>query len=70
MTTLHAAPGHPGGAESARLASHRRHCELARGRWASVADAAAGLTGLLLGHVVTVLTVLAGLVVGIAWLLG
>lgn len=56
--------------ESDRLASHRRHCELARGRWVSVADVAADLTGLLLGHVVTALTVLTGLVVGVVWLLG
>ncbi len=70
MASLPAAPGGAGGGEPDRLASHRRHCEQARGRWASLADAAARVTGLLLGHVVSVLVVLAGLVVGIAWLLG
>lgn len=70
MTTLHATPSAGDHEEAGRLASHRHHCDLARGRWATLADVAAALGGLLLGHVVTVLTVVAVLAAGIAWLMG
>jgi hypothetical protein len=70
MRTLSATPSATDGEEAGRLASHRHHCDLARGRWARQGDAAAALAGLLLGHVVTVLTVVVVLAVGIAWLVG
>lgn len=57
------------GGEAERLTSHRVHCDQARGRWASAAQAGDLFVSLLLGHLVSSAVLLTALAFALAWLM-